>query len=68
MFTAIGSKVLISTTFGAAQVVTAISNADPAVVTAVNQFAAKDEVLMYNGWDDVTDSVYRVAAPTAGNF
>lgn len=68
MFTAIGSKVLISTTFGAAQVVNAISNADPAVVTAVNQFAAKDEVLMYNGWDDVTDSVYRVAAPTAGNF
>lgn len=69
MFTAIGSKVLISTTFGTKQPITAISNTDPAVVTSAgHSFNANDEVLVYNGWDDVTDSIFKVANPTAGNY
>ena len=69
MFTAIGSKVLISTTLGTAQAVSAISNTDPAMVTSAGHpFVANDEILMYNGWDDVTDSIFRAKDPTANNF
>lgn len=70
MFTAIGSKVMISMTFGAPKNVSAISNTDPAVATsAAHGFSAGKEVLMYNGWDDVTDSVLRVGpAPDANTF
>lgn len=70
MFTAIGSKVMISTTFSAPKNVTGITNADPAVATSpAHGFSADDEVLMYNGWDDVTDSVFKVGdAPLADSF
>ena len=69
MYTAIGSKVMISTTFGAPQAISAISNADPASVTAAGHtLLANDEVLIWNAWDDVSDSIYRVANPAAGTF
>ena len=53
-----GAKFLFSQTFAAAKTVTGITNADPAVATAVaHGYVDNDEILLNSGWEDAGDSV-----------
>lgn len=64
-----GSKFYFSTTFGAAKSVTAVSNASPAVATSTaHGLLDGDEVLFTSGWEDATDTVFRVDQLTADTF
>ena len=64
-----GSKFFFSRTFAAAKTVTAISNASPAVATSVaHGYVNGDEILLISGWEDATETVYRVAQLTADTF
>lgn len=58
--TAVGSKFLYSTTFGTKKTVTSISNADPAVATSTaHGYANGQELLLINGWEDASESIWR---------
>lgn len=64
-----GSKFYFSTTFDAAKSVTAVSNASPAVATSTaHGLLDGDEVLFTSGWEDATDTVFRVDQLTADTF
>lgn len=64
-----GSSQQFSSTFATAQNVTAITNANPAVATcAAHGYATGDEVLFTSGWEDATDSVYKIEVVDAGSF
>jgi hypothetical protein len=55
-----GAKFLFSKTFGTAVAVTAATNADPTVLSAVaHGFADDDELLFDSGWEDATDTVWK---------
>jgi hypothetical protein len=56
-----GSKFYFSSTFAAAKDVTIVSNANPALATAIaHGYSDNDPVLFTSGWEDATDSVYQV--------
>ena len=57
-----GAKLYMSTGFAAAKTATTVSNATPnAVVGSVaHGYTDGDEVLFTSGWEDVTDTVWRV--------
>lgn len=64
-----GSSQQFSQTFASAKTITALTNANPAVATSVaHGFLTGDEILLTSGWEDATDSVYRVTALTADTF
>ncbi|KQQ31990.1 hypothetical protein ASF61_16785 [Duganella sp. Leaf126] len=64
-----GSSQQYSSTFAAAKVITAISNADGAVATcAAHGYSTGDEVLIVIGWEDATEAIYRVTSVTADTF
>lgn len=64
-----GSKFYYSATMAAAITVTAVSNANPALATAVGHgLSDNDEVLFTSGWEDATDSVFRVDSQSADTF
>lgn len=64
-----GSKFYFSRTFAAAKDVTILSNADPANATATaHGYSLDDEILLTSGWEDATDSVFRVADPDTNTF
>ena len=64
-----GSKFYFSRTFAAAKTVTAISNASPAVATSTaHGYVNGDEILLISGWEDATETVFRVAQLTADTF
>jgi hypothetical protein len=64
-----GSKFYFSKTFGAAKTVSAVTNADPAVATSTaHGFVDGDEVLFTSGWEDATDSVFKIDQLTADTF
>lgn len=64
-----GSSQQFSQTFATAKTITAITNANPAVATSVaHGFATGDEILITSGWEDATDSVYRITVLTADTF
>lgn len=64
-----GAKFLFSETFASAKTVTAVTNANPAVATsAAHGFADGNEILFTSGWEDATDSVYKVDQLTADSF
>jgi hypothetical protein len=64
-----GSSQQFSQTFAGAKTITALTNANPAVATSVaHGFLTGDEILLTSGWEDATDSVYRVTALTADTF
>ncbi|ASN68684.1 phage tail protein [Pseudomonas luteola] len=48
--------------------VTALTNANPAVATAANEFANGDVVLLGTGWEYANDRAFRVAAASATGF
>lgn len=59
-FLAEGSKFLFSETFGSPITVTAATNADPTVLSAVGHgLIDNDEVLFTSGWEDATDAVWK---------
>jgi hypothetical protein len=64
-----GSSSQFSQTFASAKTITAMSNANPAVATSVaHGYTTGDEVLITSGYEDATDSVYKVTTLTADTF
>ena len=69
LYFAEGSQTQFSQTFATAKNMTAVSNANPAVVTSVaHGYATGDEILLTSGWEDLTDTVVRVTVLTADTF
>lgn len=64
-----GSKFYFSTTFASPKTVTILSNANPALATASGHgYSDNDEILLTSGWEDATDTVYRVDQQDASTF
>lgn len=64
-----GSKFYFSNTLAPAKTITALSNASPAVATSTaHGYADGDEILLTSGWEDATDSVFKVDQLTADTF
>lgn len=64
-----GSSQQFSNTFAAAKTITAITNANPAVATAATHgYLTGDEILLTSGWEDATDSVYKIEVVDANSF
>ena len=64
-----GSVQNFSQTFASAKNITALTNANPAVATSVaHGYTTGDEILLTSGWEDATDTVYKVTVLTADTF
>jgi hypothetical protein len=64
-----GSAFYFSSTFAATKTITALTNADPAVATSTSHgYIDDDLVLLDSGWEDATDSVYKVNQTAANTF
>jgi hypothetical protein len=64
-----GSIQNFSQTFASAKTITALTNANPAVATSVaHGYNTGDEILLTSGWEDATDTVYRITVLTADTF
>lgn len=64
-----GSSQQFSQTFASAKTITAVSNANPAVATSVaHGFTTGDEILLASGWEDATNSVFKVTVLSADTF
>jgi hypothetical protein len=64
-----GSSQQFSQTFASAKTITALTNANPAVATSVaHGYTSGDEVILQSGWEDATDSVFKVTVLTADTF
>jgi hypothetical protein len=64
-----GSKFYFSQDFASAKTITALSNANPAVASATSHgYTDGDEVILTSGWEDATDTVYKVDQLTTDTF
>lgn len=64
-----GSSQQFANTFATAKTITAVTNANPAVATsAAHGYATGDEILFTSGWEDATDSVYKIEVIDANSF
>lgn len=64
-----GSSQQFSTTFASAKTISAITNANPAVATsAAHGYSTGDEILLTSGWEDATDSVFKIEVVDANSF
>ena len=64
-----GSSIQFSQTFAAAKTITAATNASPSVLTSTaHGYATNDEVLFTSGWEDATDTVFKVTVIDANSF
>lgn len=64
-----GSSQQFSQTFAGTKSITALTNASPAVATSVaHGYTTGDEILLSSGWEDATDSVYKITVLTADTF
>lgn len=64
-----GSSQQFSNTFAAAKTISAITNANPAVATSTaHGYVTGDEILLTSGWEDATDTVYKVEVVDANSF
>jgi hypothetical protein len=64
-----GSAQQFSQTFAAAKTITSLTNANPAVATSTaHGYATNDEILLTSGWEDATDTVYKITVLTADTF
>lgn len=64
-----GSSQQFSQTFASAKTINALTNANPAVATSVaHGYNTGDEILITSGWEDATDSVYKITVLTADTF
>lgn len=67
--TSAGSAFYISQTFASAKTVSAVTNANPAVATSTaHGYVDDDEVLFTSGWEDATDTVYRINQTATDTF
>lgn len=64
-----GSKLFISTVLAAAIPLTAVTNANPAVASAeAHGLVNGKEFILFSGWDDANNRVFRAENQTAGTF
>ena len=64
-----GSSQQFSNTLAAAKTITAITNANPAVATCTaHGYTTGDEIKLSSGWEDATDSVYKIESVDANSF
>lgn len=64
-----GSSQQFSNTLAAAKTITAITNANPAVATCTaHGYTTDDEIMLSSGWEDATDSVYKIESVDANSF
>lgn len=64
-----GSSQQFSNTLAAAKTITAITNANPAVATCTaHGYTTGDEIMLSSGWEDATDSVYKIEFLDANSF
>lgn len=63
-----GAKYAVSTQLAAAIAITGITNANPAVASAVTLPADGDIVVLASGWPELSGTVARADAPAAGTF
>ena len=64
-----GSSQQFSNTLAAAKTITAITNANPAVATCTaHGYTTGDEIMLSSGWDDATDSVYKIESVESNSF
>jgi hypothetical protein len=64
-----GSKFYFSQSFASAKTITALTNANPAVATSTSHgYSDGDEVILTSGWEDATDTVYKVDQLTTDTF
>jgi len=64
-----GSSFQFSSTFAATTPLTAVTNADPAVVTSVGHgYSDDDLVMIQSGWEDINDSVVKVNQTAADTW
>lgn len=64
-----GSSQQFSNTFAAAKTITAVTNANPAVATSTaHGYVTGDEILLTSGWEDATDTVWKVEVVDANSF
>lgn len=64
-----GSHFYFSQTFASAKTISALTNADPAVATSTSHgYSDNDEILLTSGWEDATDTVFKINQLTADTF
>ena len=64
-----GSSQQFSQTFAGAKTITVLTNANPAVATSTaHGYATGDEILLTSGWEDATDTVWKITVLTADTF
>jgi hypothetical protein len=64
-----GASQQFSQTLAAEKTITILTNANPAVATSVGHgYVDNDEILLISGWEDATESVYKVNQLTADTF
>lgn len=64
-----GTKLQYSVTFAATKIITAVTNANPASATSTaHGYSDNDEILLSSGWEDATDTVYKVDQIDANTF
>ena len=64
-----GSSQQFSNTLAAAKTITAITNANPAVATCTaHGYTTGDEIMLSSGWEDATDSVYKIESIDSNSF
>ncbi|MFD0669721.1 phage tail tube protein [Ramlibacter sp. MAHUQ-53] len=64
-----GSVQYFSNTFASAKTISAITNANPAVATSTaHGYTTGDEILLTSGWEDATDSVFKIEVIDANSF
>ena len=69
LYFAEGSSQQFSQTFASAKTITILTNANPAVATSVaHGYTSGDEILLTSGWEDATDTVYKITVLTADTF
>lgn len=69
LFFAEGSSQQFSQTLASAKTITAVTNANPAVATSTaHGYTTNDEILLASGWEDATDSVFKITVIDANSF
>ena len=64
-----GSSQQFSNTLAGSKTITAITNANPAVATCTaHGYTTGDEIMLSSGWEDATDSVYKIETVDANSF
>jgi len=64
-----GAAFFFSSTFAAAKTITALTNAATAVATSTaHGYATNDEIVLTSGWEDATDSAYKITVIDANSF